>query len=59
MESTEARKHGEHRYEQEDGTLRECIAHGARHHGDRDIARMVEGSIPPQAPGQLLPRIQA
>ena len=58
MDSTAiAGKHGEDRHEQEDGALRERIADRARHHGDRDIAGMVEGRVPPHASRQLLARV--
>ena len=53
------RQHGEDRHEKEDGTLREGIADRARHHGDGDIAGMVEGRVPPHAPRQLLARVEA
>jgi len=35
------------------------IADRGSHHGDADIAGMVEGRVPPHASGQLLARIQA
>ncbi len=54
-----AGKHGEDRHEKEDGALRERIADPGRHHGDGDIARMVEGRVPPHAPRQLIARVQA
>jgi hypothetical protein len=39
--------------------LREGIADRSRHHGDGDIARMIEGRVPPHASGQLSSRVQA
>jgi hypothetical protein len=56
MESTAM---SEDRHEKEDGALRKGIADRGRYHGDGNIARMVEGRVPPHASGQLLPRVQA
>ena len=55
----EAREHGEDRHKKEDGALRKNIADRAGRHGDRDVACMVKGRVPPHAPGKLLSRIQA
>jgi hypothetical protein len=46
------RQHGENRNQQEHGALRECVADGARHHGDGDIAGMIEGCVPSHSPRQ-------
>jgi hypothetical protein len=43
-------KGGENRNEKEDGTLREDIADCSRHDGDGDVAGMIEGRVPPDAP---------
>ena len=58
-EHRQTREHGEDRHEKEHGALRERIADRAGGHRDGDIARMVEGRVPPHAPGQLLSRVEA
>jgi hypothetical protein len=47
----DTRQHCEDRHHEEDGTLRQKISDRTRGDGDSDIAGMVEGRVPPHAPG--------